>query len=110
MLTGQRGTAKLVRALSRFAPKPAKNRCPLGTVAVRILVVEDSTVLRDSLTQGLREAGYAVDAVADGKRGFIHAQTTDYDIIVLDWMLPEMDGLTMLRKIRSKQVPAAVLM
>lgn len=77
---------------------------------MRILIVEDSAVLRDSLAQGLREAGYAVDAVADGKRGLIHAQTTDYDVIVLDWMLPEMDGLTVLGRIRDKRIPAAVLM
>lgn len=77
---------------------------------MRILIVEDSAVLRDSLAQGLREAGYAVDAVADGKRGLIHAQTTDYDVIVLDWMLPEMDGLTVLSKMRAKKVDAAVLM
>jgi DNA-binding response OmpR family regulator len=77
---------------------------------MRILIVEDSAVLRDSLAQGLREAGYAVDAVADGKRGLIHAQTTDYDVIVLDWMLPEMDGLTVLSKMREKRIPAAVLM
>jgi DNA-binding response OmpR family regulator len=77
---------------------------------MRILIVEDSAVLRDSLAQGLREAGYAVDAVADGKRGLIHAQTTDYDVIVLDWMLPEMDGLTVLSKLREKRIPAAVLM
>ena len=70
---------------------------------MRILIVEDSAVLRDSLAQGLREAGYAVDAVADGKRGLIHAQTTDYDVIVLDWMLPEMDGLTVLSKLREKR-------
>jgi DNA-binding response OmpR family regulator len=77
---------------------------------MRVLVVEDSAVLRDSLAQGLREAGYAVDAVADGKRGLIHAQTTDYDVIVLDWMLPEMDGLTVLARIREKRLPAAVIM
>ncbi len=68
---------------------------------MRILIVEDSAVLRDSLAQGLREAGYAVDAVADGKRGLIYAQTTDYDVIVLDWMLPEMDGVTMLSRYRA---------
>lgn len=77
---------------------------------MRILIVEDSAVLRDSLAQGLREAGYAVDAVADGKLGLIHAQTTDYDVIVLDWMLPELDGLTALAKIREKGVASAVIM
>ncbi len=77
---------------------------------MRVLIVEDSAVLRDSLAQGLREAGCAVDAVEGGKRGLIHAQTTDYDVIVLDWMLPEMDGLAVLSAIRAKRIPAAVLM
>lgn len=77
---------------------------------MRLLIVEDSTMLRESLAQGLREAGYAVDAVADGKRGLIHARTTDYDAIVLDWMLPEMDGISVLRAIRDKAVQTPVLM
>lgn len=77
---------------------------------MRILIVEDSAVLRDSLALGLREAGYAVDVAADGKRGLLHAQTTDYDVIILDWMLPEMDGLTALGRMRTKKVGAAVLM
>jgi len=77
---------------------------------MRILIVEDSAVLRDSLAQGLREAGYAVDAVADGKHGLIHAQTTEYDVVLLDWMLPEMNGLAVLSAMRAKKNPAAVLM
>lgn len=77
---------------------------------MRILVVEDSAVLRDSLAQGLRETGYAVDAVADGKHGLLNAQTTEYDVVVLDWMLPQMDGLAVLTALRRKNVGAAVLM
>ncbi len=77
---------------------------------MRILIVEDSAVLRDSLAQGLREAGFAVDAVGDGKRGLLHAQTTDYDVIVLDWMLPEMDGAAVLSRLRARGVASAVLM
>ena len=77
---------------------------------MRILIIEDSSVLRDSLAQGLREAGYAVDAVADGKRGLVHAQTTNYDVVILDWMLPEMDGLKVLAKMREHQIASTVLM
>lgn len=77
---------------------------------MRILIVEDSAVLRDSLSQGLREAGYAVDVASDGKKGLLHAQTTEYDVVILDWMLPEMDGLTALARMRTKGVGAAVLM
>jgi DNA-binding response OmpR family regulator len=77
---------------------------------MRVLIVEDSAVIRESLAQGLREAGYAVDSVSDGKRGLIYAQTTDYDVIVLDWMLPEIDGMTALSRMREKGVASAVLM
>lgn len=77
---------------------------------MRVLVVEDSLRLRESLAEGLRDAGLAVDAVADGKQGLIHAQTSDYDVIVLDWMLPEIDGLTVLGRLRAKGVQTHVLM
>jgi len=76
---------------------------------VRVLLVEDSPSLQRSISQGLREAGYAVDVVGDGKQGLIHARTTDYDVIVLDIMLPELDGLTVLRRIREKGVQSCVL-
>ena len=59
-----------------------------------MLVVEDFEVLRDSISQGLREAGFAVDAAADGETGLWHAQSNDYDVIILDLMLPRIDGLT----------------
>jgi len=77
---------------------------------VRVLIVEDSSRLRESLAEGLREAGMAVDAVADGRQGLIHAQTTEYDAIILDWMLPEMDGLAVLKRLREKRVCTPVLM
>ncbi len=77
---------------------------------MRILIVEDSIVLRDALVQGLREAGYAVDAVGDGKRGLIHAQTSEYDVIILDWMLPDIDGITVLSTLRAKRIQSSVLM
>lgn len=76
---------------------------------MRILIVEDSNVLRESLEQGLREAGYAVDSVADGRRGLIHARTTDYDAIVLDLGLPELDGLSVLRTLRERGLLTPVL-
>jgi len=72
--------------------------------------VEDSPVLRDSLAQGLREAGFAVDVAPDGMAGLIHARTTEYDLIVLDWMLPQMDGLAVLAQLRGAGAGAAVLM
>ena len=76
---------------------------------MRLLVVEDSRRLRESLADGLRSAGYAVDAVADGRDGLIHARTTEYDAIVLDVMLPALDGLTLLRRLREARGSTPVL-
>lgn len=68
---------------------------------MRLLVVEDYEPLCKSVVQGLREAGYAVDSSADGAEGLWHAQSDDYDVIVLDVMLPTMDGFTVLRRLRD---------
>ena len=76
-----------------------------------MLLVEDSSRLRESLVEGLRRCGYAVDGTGDGREGLIHAATTDYDVIVLDLMLPGMDGLTILSRLRAKnrQMPVLIL-
>lgn len=76
---------------------------------MRVLVVEDAARLRASLTDGLRAAGYSVDSAADGRDGLIHAQTTEYDVIVLDIMLPEIDGLAVLQKLRGARSTTPVL-
>ncbi len=76
---------------------------------MRILVVEDAVLLRESLVDGLTQAGYAVDAVGDGRQALKYAQATDYDLVILDLMLPEVDGLTVLRTLRSKHWEAHVL-
>ncbi len=76
---------------------------------MRVLVAEDSTKIRESVAQALREAGYAVDAVADGRAALIHVQTSDYDAMVLDLGLPELDGLTVLSKMRERKLSTPVL-
>lgn len=76
---------------------------------MRILVVEDYAPIRNAVTQGLREAGYAVDAAANGREGLWFAESNDYDVIVLDLMLPEIDGLTILKKLRAAKRRACVL-
>lgn len=68
---------------------------------MRLLVVEDSVRLRAYLAEGLTAAGYAVDTASDGRQGLIHARTTEYDAIVLDVMLPELDGLGVLEQFRA---------
>jgi DNA-binding response OmpR family regulator len=70
---------------------------------MRILVVEDSDHLRDSLQIGLEREGFAVDAVADGERGLGLARCNPYDVLVLDLMLPGLDGLSVLDGLRDKQ-------
>ncbi len=76
---------------------------------MRILVVEDYQPLRESVVQGLREAGYAVDEAANGRDGLWHAQSGEHDVIILDLMLPEVDGLTVLKTLRQKQCGSHVL-
>jgi DNA-binding response OmpR family regulator len=78
-------------------------------LSVRVLLVEDFEVLRDAIALGLREAGFAVDAAADGETGLWFAQTNDYDVIVLDIMLPKIDGLTILKQLRAARKGTHVL-
>ena len=76
---------------------------------MKVLLVEDYGPLLKSLSQGLREAGFAVDATGDGEEGLWYARSGDYDAIVLDLMLPKVDGLTILRRLREKGDPVPVL-
>lgn len=69
---------------------------------MRLLIVEDFTVLRESLVQGLQKAGYAVNAAADGQQGLWQAQAGSYDVIILDLMLPKLDGLSVLKELRRR--------
>ena len=77
---------------------------------MRILVVEDEPGVAQFVTQGLTEAGYAVDVARDGLDGLDYALVAEYDLIVLDIMLPKMNGLEMLREIRNQQVKTPVLL
>jgi len=76
---------------------------------VKILVIEDYEPIRTSVAQGFREAGFAVDATGDGEEGLWYARGGDYDVIILDLMLPKVDGLTILGRLREHENPASVL-
>ena len=78
---------------------------------MRVLLVEDSARLQQTVGVALRRSGYAVDVSGDGKDGLWHAQSNDYDAIVLDIMLPGIDGLEVLRQLRAagKNTPVLLL-
>jgi DNA-binding response OmpR family regulator len=76
---------------------------------MHILVIEDYQPLRKSLEQGLREAGFAVDSTGEGSEGLWYARSGEYDVIILDLMLPGMDGLTILRTLRAEGKQSHVL-
>ena len=69
---------------------------------MRVLVVEDSVRLRQAVSTWLRRNGFAVDASADGEEGLYLAETNDYDALVLDIMLPKLDGLALLQRLRKQ--------
>ena len=68
---------------------------------MRLLLVEDSQTLRRALRRALRHSGYAVDVAGDGAEGLEAAELNDYDAIILDVMLPKLDGLAVLRHLRA---------
>jgi DNA-binding response OmpR family regulator len=76
---------------------------------MRVLLVEDYQPLARALTQGLREAGYAVDATGNGRQGLALAEGNPYDALVLDVMVPEVDGLAILRRVRAAGSNAGVV-
>ncbi len=77
---------------------------------MRILVVEDSRRLASIVKRGLLEEGYTVDNSYDGEDGQYMAETTPFDVIILDIMLPKKDGVTVCRELRAKRVNTPVLM
>jgi len=76
---------------------------------VRILIIEDDPKVLRTLVKGLEADHFAVDAVTNGDEGLQLAVEIDYDAIVLDWNLPQMDGLTVLKKLRKASSPARVI-
>jgi two-component system, OmpR family, copper resistance phosphate regulon response regulator CusR len=76
---------------------------------MRLLLIEDETKLARNLAQGLREEGFTVDVAVDGTSGLFEAQTGDYDLIILDIMLPGKNGFQVLRQLRTEGSTARVL-
>ncbi|MCX6558888.1 MAG: response regulator transcription factor [Candidatus Aminicenantes bacterium] len=76
---------------------------------MRLLIIEDNRALLKSLKKGLTEESFAVDAAEDGEEGLFLAEANDYDVVLLDLMLPKIDGLSLLRKLRAKESAVHVL-
>jgi two-component system copper resistance phosphate regulon response regulator CusR len=76
---------------------------------MRFLVVEDEKRIADFLSRGLESAGYAIDVAGDGTHAIDMVHATDYDLVILDMMLPDMDGLQVLEKIRNRKASPPVL-
>jgi two-component system, OmpR family, response regulator len=76
---------------------------------MRVLVIEDDEKIASFVVQGLKQAGYAVDRGADGEEGLALAECTDYDAAVVDVMLPKLDGISLVRRLRSARRAVPVL-
>ena len=77
---------------------------------MRVLVVEDEVRIADFVSRGLTEEGYAVDIASDGEEALQWADVTDFDVIVLDLMLPGRDGIDVCRTLRVRGVRTPILM
>src|SRR5437870_9376356 len=81
-----------------------------GGATMRVLVVEDEPGIAQFIRQGLSEAGYAVDVAHDGHEGLDYALVAAYDVLVLDILLPKLDGLRLLRVLRDRGIKTPVLL
>lgn len=77
---------------------------------MRLLLIEDDQALREILAKRLAQEGYAVDACGDGNEGLDFALAAPYDGIILDIMLPGIDGLTLLKHLRARHIASSVLL
>jgi two-component system OmpR family response regulator len=76
---------------------------------MRILVVEDDKKIASFVVNGLKQSGYAVDHCPDGEEALVMAGTTSYDAAVVDLMLPRLDGLSLIQRLRSKNIRVPIL-
>jgi two-component system, OmpR family, response regulator len=77
--------------------------------SMRILVIEDDPKIASFIVNGLKQSGFAVDHCTDGEEGLARAQAISYDAVVVDIMLPKLDGLSVIRELRNKNVRTPVL-
>lgn len=76
---------------------------------MRILVVEDDNKISSFVVKGLKQAGFAVDSCGDGQEAQAYAETTAYDAAIVDIMLPKLDGLSLVQRLRSRKIQTPVI-
>ena len=76
---------------------------------MRLLVVEDDAKIASFVVRGLKQAGYAVDHAPDGETGLALAESTDYDAAIVDIMLPKLDGISLVKRLRAARRPLGIL-
>lgn len=76
---------------------------------MRLLLIEDNASLRDATRQYMQEAGFVVDTATTGEEGLWAAEENPYDVVLLDLMLPKIDGMEILRRLRAKENPVHIL-
>src|SRR3982750_4188140 len=93
--------------------RPAKERAygEAGRTAMRLLIIEDDRDAADYLAKAFREVGHVADLAADGEEGLAHALDGQYDVLIVDRMLPKLDGLSVIGTLRGKgiETPALIL-
>ena len=75
---------------------------------MRVLVVEDDAKIASFVVRGLKQAGYAVDHASDGETGLALVTSTDYDAAIVDVMLPHLDGISLVKRLRAARRPIPV--
>src|SRR5207237_2625352 len=103
-----RGRAATHPSPSQLALRISALQCPTGPM--RLLIAEDDEKLSAALARGLRGEGYAVDVAGTGEDALLQARVYDYDVVILDVMIPEPDGVAVCRTLREEQRWAPVLM
>jgi two-component system OmpR family response regulator len=78
-------------------------------VRLRVLIVEDDATIAGFLAKGFREAGFAVDHAADGEAGAGMAESVPYDVAIVDLMLPKLDGLSLIQRLRDRRLTTPVI-
>lgn len=76
---------------------------------MKILIVEDDSVLAQFIRKGLQEEGHIIDQASNGEEGFLLASTYSYDLLILDVMLPQLDGMELCRRLRAKGYTTPIL-